>query len=139
VAKLAALSVLAAVALSGGQAAAAPAGVDAATKASVELTLTGGSGTRAGSSCGVQPRWRYYRVGGRVGFRGTVEGSAARKLTVVVKRCFGKSFTTVKTVTATIKADGTFKGSFLVTTVSDCFAQARLGPAASARRYFQVR
>ena len=58
---------------------------------------------------------------------------------VVVKRCYGKTFQVVKTLSAHGAAGGSFTGSFPVYERSDCYVQVYDASAAGPRRYFRVR
>ena len=107
----------------------------------VTLRLTSSSGAVVEKVCGVRAPFASYHVEGRVPFAGTVTPASAGSLQVrvVVKRCFGKSFQVVKTLSAHGAAKGTFTGSFPVYARSDCYVQVSYGSATSPRRYFRVR
>jgi hypothetical protein len=104
------------------------------------LALQGGKTGPPGTSCGVHPRWAYYRVGGKVRYSGRLNGApTGMKVHVTVKRCYPPTFGEVETQTARVRTDGTFVGSFLVHTRSDCFVQATYASRVSNRAYFRVR
>jgi hypothetical protein len=107
----------------------------------VTLRLTSSSGAVIEKVCGVRAAFASYRVEGRVPFSGTVTPAPAGsfKVKAVVKRCFGKSFQVVKTLSARGAAGGSFTGSFPVYARSHCYVQVFYGSATSGRRYFRVR
>lgn len=101
------------------------------------LTLGPAAGHESFVACGVQGNGRRYTAGSLVGFSG--RSYATERILVVVKRCFGNRYETVRVVKAVVDKRGRFAGSFRVRAVSDCYLQAVAGPAASARVYFVVR
>ena len=114
---------------------AAPAGT------ALTLQLTGADGIRPDKACGSAGRFSQYRAGGRVSVHGRVIPAPGRRVAVaiVVKRCFGKRFETVKTLTVRAARDGQYNGSFPVSVPSKCFVQASHSGARSPRAYFRVR
>jgi hypothetical protein len=102
------------------------------------LRLLGGHSGPAGRSCGVAPKWTYYRVGGVVKYSGHVT-SRVTHVKLSVWRCYPTGFRVVETLRARVTSTGAFKGSFAVNIHSDCFAQVSYAGRHSNRAYFRVR
>jgi hypothetical protein len=104
------------------------------------LKLQGGHSGPPGKSCGVAPRWTYFKIGGTVRYSGQVSGApTGAKIRIVVERCYAPKFDVVVKQTVGAKSGGTFTGSFPVHVRSDCFAPASYGRRLTNRAYFRVR
>jgi hypothetical protein len=115
--------------------------VTASARTTVTIALTGGYAKRPVTACGLRRGYRFYRVGGKVSFQGTVSPtpSGTFGVRVVVRRCSGREFTVVKEVRATGEPGGRYRGSFPVSVASNCYVQAVYSGSKSNRDYFAIR
>lgn len=112
----------------------------------VGLNLKGGVGEAQVTACGVPHHYTQYRSGQRIHFGGTVTAppSGKWKVKVKLKTCLGGRFEGSGSVSAKVRSDNTFKGSFGGPVPGYYFARASVETPTrrvtrSGKEFFEVR